>query len=116
MRRLNRVRKKPECYSPGRAKSYTEIAENDCFTCPEKVTCLEFVAKVKEMVAAGASTSHRPPPLPTPEQILALAENTGLAHEDNYGNVYSPYVEDTDIRDIVVNFAIKLLYTYGNLP
>jgi len=116
LRRLNRVRKKPECYSPGRTKSYAEIAENDCFTCPERVTCLEFVAEVRKMAATGVSTSHCPPPLPTPGQIISLAASTGLAHEDSYGNVYSPYAEDTDIRDIVVDFATKLLYTYGNLP
>lgn len=34
--------KKPECYSPGRTKSYAEIAENDCFTCLERATCLDF--------------------------------------------------------------------------
>lgn len=108
--------KKPECYSPGRTKSYAEIAENDCFTCLERATCLEFVAEVKGMTATGLSTGRQPPPLPTTDQIIALAASTGLAHEDSYGNVYSPYAEDTDIRDIVVNFAIKLLYTYGNLP
>lgn len=68
------------------------------------------------MDATGVSTSHRPPPLPTPEQIISLAASTDLAHEDIYGNVYSPWVEDTDIRDIIVDFATKLLYTYGNLP
>ena len=67
------------------------------------------------MVAADASPSHRPPPLPTPEQIIALAVSTDLAYENNYGNVYSSHVEETDIRDIVVNFATKLLYKYGNL-
>ena len=34
--------KKPECYSPGRTKSFQEIAENDCFTCLERATCLDF--------------------------------------------------------------------------
>jgi hypothetical protein len=111
-----RARKKPECYSPGRTKSYAEIAENDCFTCPERVTCLEFVAEVKEMADAGLSTNRQPPPLPTTGQIIALAASTGLAHEDSYGTVYLPYDEGTDIRDIVVDFATKLLYTYGNLP
>lgn len=115
MRKL-RARKKPECYSPGRTKSYAEIAENDCFTCVERATCLEFVAEVKEMVATGVSTGRQPPALPAPEQILTLAESTGLIHKDNYENVYSPYAEGTDIRDIVVDFATKLLYTYGNLP
>ena len=110
------MKQKPGCYSAGGTKSYAEIAENDCFTCPERETCLEFVAEVKEMAATGVSTSHRPPPLPTPEQIISLAASTDLAHEDIYGNVYSPYVEDTDIRDIIVDFATKLLYTYGNLP
>jgi hypothetical protein len=108
--------KKPECYSPGRTKSFQEIAENDCFTCPERVTCLEFVAEVRGIDATDASTSHRPPPLPTTDQIIALAVSTDLVYENSYGGACSPYVEDTDIRDIVVDFATKLLHTYGNLP
>jgi hypothetical protein len=107
---------KPKCYSPGRRKTYVEIAENDCFTCPERVTCLEFVAEVKGMATTGVSTGRQPPPLPTTDQIIALAASTGLASEEYYGNVYSPHGEGTDIRDIVVDFATKLLYTYGNLP
>lgn len=68
------------------------------------------------MADAGLSTNRQPPPLPTTGQIIALAASTGLAHEDSYGTVYLPYDEGTDIRDIVVDFATKLLYTYGNLP
>jgi len=41
--------KKPECYSPGRTKSYAEIAENDCFTCLERATCLDFVKDTMEL-------------------------------------------------------------------
>jgi hypothetical protein len=225
--------KKPECYSPGRRKTYAEIAENDCFTCLERATCLDFVKDLKlekflgfldndietnpqnikpiteslagqlgdlvgsieidldaplvdeeepkktirqdfDSVAAMVidfikSSNHHvsvqeidetfenenlpisagrvvleliadrvlyftedrkvgipkhqpyphlqyPPPLPTTDQIIALAVSTGLAFENNYGSACSPYVEDTDIRDIVVDFATKLLLTYGNLP
>jgi hypothetical protein len=227
--------KKPECYSPGRTKSYAEIAENDCFTCLERATCLDFVKDTMELkqflnlldkdiesnpqnirplteplvgqlgelvgnieidldaplvdeeepkkttqqdfdsVAAmvidflssrnhpasvqdivetfenddlpifaervalqliadrvlyftedrkvGISRKHQPyphlqfpPPLPTPDQIIALAVSMDLVYENSYGGACSPYVEDSDIRDIVVDFATKLLYTYGNLP
>lgn len=41
--------KKPECYSPGRIKTYVEIAENDCFTCLERATCLDFVKDTMEL-------------------------------------------------------------------
>jgi hypothetical protein len=45
-----------------------------------------------------------------------LAVSTDLVYENSYGGACSPSVEDTDIRDIVVDFATKLLQTYGNLP
>jgi hypothetical protein len=108
------ARKKPECYSPGRTKSFQEIAENDCFTCPERVTCLEFVAEVRGMATTGVSTGRQPPPLPTTDQIIALAVSTDLVYENSYSGVFSPYTEGTDIRGIVVDFATKLLQTYGN--
>jgi hypothetical protein len=50
------------------------------------------------------------------DQIIALAVSTDLVYENSYGGACSPSVEDTDIRDIVVDFATKLLQTYGNLP
>lgn len=98
---------KPDCYSPGKTKSYAEMAENDCFTCPERETCLSFAGDILQM-------ARRLPPFPSTRQILTLANDTGLAHEDIYGTVFSPYDEGTDIRDIVVDFAIKLLNKYGN--
>lgn len=92
------LREKPECYSPSRLKTPIEIAENCCSDCADFDTC------------------HLPPSFPSAEQILDLADNIGLVYKDICGGIYSPYVEDTDIRDIVVSFAAKLLNKYGNLP
>ncbi len=107
---------KPECYSPGRAKSYTEIAENDCFTCPERVTCLEFVAEVKEMVAAGASTSPSIPSIPTVEEIMVLAFQAELVYPTCLGTYFTTIPDGVDITPALVDFATKLLNKYGNLP
>jgi hypothetical protein len=226
---------KPKCYSPGRTKSYAEIAENDCFTCLERATCLDFgrdtvilkqfldildkdietnpqnIKPITESLAGqlgdlvgsieidldaplvdeekpkktirqdfdsvaamvidfiksnnhpvsvqeidetfenenlpisagrvvleliddrvlyftedrkvGISLKHQPcphlqypPPLPTPDQIIALAVSTGLAFENNYGLVESNWGESQEIRDQLIDFATKLLLTYGNLP
>ena len=111
------MRQKPECYSPGRTKSYAEIAENDCFTCPERATCLEFVKDVD----ISRNHSHYPhlqypPPLPSTDQIIALAVATGLARKNNYELVESNWGEGREIRDQLIDFATKLLQTYGNLP
>lgn len=104
MRRLQRQRKKPKCYSPGVIKSYAEIAENNCYTCPERATCLKFVEDF--LTETGQ--------FPLQTQIIALAVDAGLVSEDHWGNVYTPYIEDTDIREILIDFSTKLLTTYGH--
>ena len=83
------MRQKPECYSPGRTKSYTEIAENDCFTCRERAICLEFVAEVKEMAATGVSTSPSIPSIPTVEEIMFLAFQAELVYPTCLGTYFT---------------------------
>ena len=106
---------KPECYSPGRTKSYTEITENDCFTCLERATCLEFVAEVKEMAATGVLISPSIPSIPTVEEIMVLACQTELVYPTCLGTYFTTIPDGVDITPALVDFATKLLRTYGNL-